>query len=47
MKELYLIVGYNDFFGQTRKPWVSIDTSRLVYELENLGYIVHKMSFTK
>jgi len=45
MKELYLIVGYNDFFGQTRKPWVSIDTSRLVSELENLGYIVHKNEF--
>jgi len=45
MKEINLLVGYDGFFGQTRKPWVSIDTLSLVRELERLGYAVQMNEF--
>lgn len=38
MKELYILTGYEGFIGQTRKPWVSLDTQRFVDELTQLGY---------
>lgn len=38
MKELYILTGYDGFIGQTRKPWVSLDTPRFVEELTRLGY---------
>lgn len=39
MKELYILTGYDGFIGQTRKPWVSLDTPRFVEELKKLGYL--------
>lgn len=45
MKEIYILTGYNGFIGQTRKPWVSIDTPLFVSELTKLGYTVHLHEF--
>ncbi len=45
MKKLYVLTGYSDFIGQTRKPWVSIDTGAFIQELQKLGYEVLKHSF--
>lgn len=45
MKKLYLLTGYDGFIGQTRKPWVSIDTPLFVSELTGLGYEVHQHEF--
>lgn len=45
VKQLYVLTGYSNFIGQTRKPWVSIDTEAFIQELQKLGYEVHKHSF--
>lgn len=45
MKTLYVLTGYDDFIGQTRKPWVSIDTKMFIEELRSLGFTVHKHGF--
>ncbi|HOH46392.1 MAG TPA: hypothetical protein PLX59_01015 [Candidatus Cloacimonadota bacterium] len=41
-KELYLLVGDKDFYGQARKPWVPLSTKLLVQSLTERGYKVHK-----
>lgn len=45
MTDIYLLTGYDGFFGQTRKPWVSIDTALFVEQLSKLGYNVHLHEF--
>lgn len=45
MKELYVLTGYDGFIGQTRKPWVSIDTKAFITELEDSGIKVHQHEF--
>ncbi|MDD3534232.1 MAG: hypothetical protein PHR27_09445, partial [Candidatus Cloacimonetes bacterium] len=45
MTQLYVLTGYDDFIGQTRKPWVSIDTKLFIEELQKLGFKVHKHEF--
>jgi glutathione synthase/RimK-type ligase-like ATP-grasp enzyme len=45
VKELYILTAYDDFIGQTRKPWVSIDTKLFIEELQKLGFKVHKHEF--
>ncbi|HNT52836.1 MAG TPA: hypothetical protein PKH19_05485, partial [Candidatus Syntrophosphaera sp.] len=45
MKQLHLLTGYGGFFGQSRKPWVSLDTARLIRELEGLGWQVPTHEF--
>ncbi|MCB5287195.1 MAG: hypothetical protein LHW64_05275 [Candidatus Cloacimonetes bacterium] len=45
MKELYILTGYEGFIGQTRKPWVSIDTKAFICELEGSGIKVHQHEF--
>ena len=45
MKELYVLTGYDGFIGQTRKPWVSIDTKAFITELESSGIKVHQHEF--
>lgn len=37
MKPLLIVTGHNGFFGQTRKPWVSMDISKWVRVLEQRG----------
>lgn len=39
--ELYLLTGYNGFYGQSRKPWVSLSTPTLIKELRGCGLTVH------
>jgi glutathione synthase/RimK-type ligase-like ATP-grasp enzyme len=48
-KEIIILTGYEHFFGQTRKPWVSLNTSLLLAELKTLGigaaeYPFHKIA---
>ena len=45
MKDIYILTGYDGFIGQTRKPWVSIDTALFVSELTKLGNKVHLHEF--
>ena len=45
MREIYVLTGYDDFIGQTRKPWVSIDTDAFIKELQSLGFEVRKHDF--
>lgn len=41
-KKIYLLTGYNNFFGQTRKPWVSIDTDKLINHFKMQGInVIH------
>lgn len=37
MKELNIITGYDNFIGQSRKPWVSMDTEGFFRELRKHG----------
>jgi len=34
---LHLLTGYDAFYGQSRKPWVSIDTAAFIRHLQGLG----------
>jgi len=38
--KIYLITSHNRFYGQSRKPWVSIDTNRLHQQLRNGSFEV-------
>jgi glutathione synthase/RimK-type ligase-like ATP-grasp enzyme len=44
-KEIYLLVGDNDFYGQARKPWISVDTALLIKNLNMHGFTVHKRAY--
>lgn len=37
MSKLIFLTGYDGFFGQTRKPWLSMDTGRIIKLLEASG----------
>jgi glutathione synthase/RimK-type ligase-like ATP-grasp enzyme len=39
-KQIVLITGNKNFFGQTRKPWTSIDTAKMIGSLNDSGYKV-------
>lgn len=41
--EILLVTGDKGFFGQTRKPWVSMNSELIVRRLEELGHIVEKI----
>lgn len=45
--EILLVVDKNNFFGQTRKPWVSINTDKFVAELKNYGIDCEITEFPK
>ena len=45
MTELYILTGYDGFIGQTRKPWMSIDTKAFITELQDSGIKVHQHEF--
>lgn len=42
---LILLTGNDNFFGQTRKPWVSLNVEKLQNYIEQQGYQVTKYSF--
>lgn len=44
-KSIYILTGYHHFFGQTRKPWVSINIEALKNELSNLNLEVIELPF--
>ncbi|MBN1300952.1 MAG: hypothetical protein JW995_07020 [Melioribacteraceae bacterium] len=44
-KSIVLITCRERFFGQTRKPWVSMDTQKIIYELQNYGWELNEYSF--
>lgn len=44
-RSVIILTGYDHFFGQTRKPWVSINTSALLTELANKGISAKELPF--
>ncbi|MBN2071002.1 MAG: hypothetical protein JW814_06045 [Candidatus Krumholzibacteriota bacterium] len=44
-RNILVITGKNGFFGQTRKPWVSIDTGLFVRSLAEAGFETEVMTF--
>ena len=45
MKRIVLLTGYDKFFGQSRKPWVSINTDLFIEELRKRGYEIKNYEF--
>ena len=45
--KITLLTGYDHFFGQTRKPWVSLNTKALIEDLEKHGIQVTEYPFHK
>lgn len=45
MRNITLLTGYGHFFGQTRKPWLSMDTSALIRNLRELGIHAEEHGF--
>ncbi len=43
--KIVLLTGYNRFFGQTRKPWVSMDTNAIIKKLTKNGFTVEEYGF--
>lgn len=43
--DLILLTGNNNFFSQSRKPWVSMNVGKLRQELEKQGFYVKQFSF--
>ena len=41
-KKIILVKGDNAFFGQTRKPWVSMNVDTIQTVLENAGYEIER-----
>lgn len=44
-KKIVLLTGKNHFFGQTRKPWVPINTEQFKAYIQSFGYEVDEYSF--
>jgi len=44
-KKIILLTGNNNFFGQTRKPWVSMDSEKLQQLIREHGLDIEKYSF--
>lgn len=44
-RKIVILTGYDKFFGQSRKPWTSIDTDLFVNELKNRGYEIETYEF--
>ncbi|MBW6513769.1 MAG: hypothetical protein K0B87_03310 [Candidatus Syntrophosphaera sp.] len=45
MIRITLLTGYGRFFGQTRKPWLSMDTGALIEQLGQLGIEAEEHGF--
>ncbi len=43
--KLILVTASGQFFGQARKPWVSIDTAKLIRNLQERGFEVELLEF--
>jgi glutathione synthase/RimK-type ligase-like ATP-grasp enzyme len=44
-KQIIILTEKNDFFGQTRKPWVSIDTKLFLETFKKKGFDIQKLTF--
>jgi hypothetical protein len=44
-KKLIVLTGYDNFFGQARKPWVSIDTKLMIQVIREKGLVVQELPF--
>jgi hypothetical protein len=44
-RKIRILTGNDDFFGQTRKPWVSMDVDKIIAVLRENDYDVEKNSF--
>lgn len=44
-KEIIFITSRNRFFGQTRKPWTSLKTDRIIALIQEQGYLVKQYDF--
>lgn len=44
-KKIYLLTSYQRFFGQSRKPWVPLDTDKIVAGLRRYGYEVIELEY--
>jgi len=44
-EKIILLTGNNNFFGQTRKPWVSMDVDKLEHSLCDQGFDVERYCF--
>ena len=44
-KKIILLTGDNNFFGQTRKPWVTMDVAKLQQGIRDLGFDVEQYGF--
>ncbi len=44
-KKIILLTDKNNFFGQTRKPWVSIDTRQFIESFKQHGFQIEKFTF--
>jgi glutathione synthase/RimK-type ligase-like ATP-grasp enzyme len=45
MKKIILLTDKNNFFGQTRKPWVSIDTQQFIESFKQHDFQIEKFTF--
>ena len=46
-KSIVILTGNNKFFGQTRKPWVSMDVDLIEAALKDHGYPVRQYTFSQ
>lgn len=46
-KVIYLLTPPDKFFGQTRKPWVSMDVDKIVSTIESYGYEIKIIQFSE
>jgi glutathione synthase/RimK-type ligase-like ATP-grasp enzyme len=44
-RKIIILTGYNRFFGQTRKPWVSLNTEMLISRLKSMSIEVDEHPF--
>ncbi len=44
-KKIYLLTSYRRFFGQSRKPWVPLDTAKIVRGLQENGFEVIELEY--
>lgn len=44
-RDIYLITSDNGFYGQSRKPWISVDTANIFKYLSDGGYKVYALEY--
>ncbi|MBC8182680.1 hypothetical protein H8E88_16390 [candidate division KSB1 bacterium] len=44
-QKIYILTGNNNFFGQTRKPWISMDVDKIVDVIQKNDFQVKKYTF--